>query len=434
MEVYELAERNDPVLAAARSDRNAALESRPQAFAALLPQVTARGTSERVHRDIHDRGSSTFAGVTQSTSDTQEFTQNQASIGLNQSVYDRELWIQLDQTDNTIAAANADYGQARQDLIFRTAEAYFTVLDREDTLIFARANKEATARQLDQAKQRFEVGLIAVTDVLEAQAAYDRARSEVIDAENLLDNAWEALHVIIKPDSVKSLSRLQKEIPLQMPAPENMEQWSKAAQEQNLSIIAAVNDTQFAMKNIEVERSGHYPTLDLVASVTKDHSTGTSGSHIDTSRIGLELNVPLYLGGSVSSQVRQARDELNRAQEVLDRRRREVNEQVRNSYRGIETDIGLVQALRATTVSARSALDATQAGYEVGTRTIIDVLDVQRRMFENENDYAASRYRYVLNGLSLKQAASILSTEDLRVINAWLNDEDLSVAPPGSVY
>ena len=132
--------------------------------------------------------------------------------------------------------------------------------------------------------------------------------------------------------------------------------------------------------------------------------------------------------------MRQAREELSQAQEVLDRRRREVNEQVRNSYRGIETDIGLVQALRATTVSARSALDATQAGYEVGTRTIIDVLDVQRRMFENENDYSASRYRYILNGLSLKQAASILSIEDLRVINAWLNDEDLSVAPPGSVY
>ena len=150
--------------------------------------------------------------------------------------------------------------------------------------------------------------------------------------------------------------------------------------------------------------------------------------------MGLELNVPLYLGGSVTSQVRQARQELRQAQQVLDRRRREVNEQVRNSYRGIETDIGLVQALRATTVSARSALEATQAGYEVGTRTIIDVLDVQRRMYENENDYAASRYRYILNGLSLKQAASTLSIEDLRVINAWLNDEDRSVAPPGSVY
>ena len=434
LEVYELALRNDPVLAAARAQRNAALESRPQALSALLPQFTARGSTERVHRDTHDSGTATALGAAGGNSDRRNFMENRASLNLLQSVYDRGKWIQLNQTDNTIASANAEYGQAQQDLIFRTAEAYFNVLLAKDTLTFTRANKEATARQLDQAKQRFEVGLIAITDVLEAQAAFDRARAEVIDAENELDNAWEALHVIIKPDAVKALSRLQEEVPLQMPEPQDMEQWSQAAQQQNLEIIAAVNDAQFAMKDIQVERSGHFPTLDLEASVTKDHSTGRRGVHVDTSRIGLVLNVPLYEGGSVSSLVRQARQDLSRAQERLDAQRRLVNQQVRDSYRGIESSIGLVQALKATTVSARSALDATQAGYEVGTRTIIDVLDVQRRMFENERDYSEVRYDYILNGLSLKQAASNLSIEDLRTINAWLNDEDLTVVPPGSVY
>jgi len=434
LEVYELALRNDPVLAAARAQRNAALESRPQALAPLLPNIGVTGSTDRVHSDVHDSGSGSFAGATQGNSNNRTFTQNRASIELIQTVYNRGRWIQLDQADNTIASANADYGVAQQGLIFRTSEAYFNVLDRTDTLTFTQANKEATARQLDQAKQRFEVGLIAITDVLEAQAAYDRARSEVIAAENQLDNAWEALHVIIKPDTVKALSRLQEKIPLQMPQPESMEKWSEAAQQQNLAIIASVNDAQFAMKNIEVERSGHYPTLNLEASVTKDHSTGSRGSHFDTSQIGLQMNLPLYEGGSVSSLVRQARQGLNQAQEVLDRQRREVNQQVRDSYRGVESSIGLVEALKATTVSARSALDATQAGYEVGTRTIIDVLDVQRRMFENENDYAASRYAYILNGLSLKQAASILSIEDMRAINAWLNDEDLTVVPAGFAY
>jgi outer membrane protein len=434
LQVYELALRNDPVLAAARSQRNAALESRPQALAPLLPNVQVTGRTDRVNRAVHDAGSNSFAGATRGNSDDSTFSQNQASIGLTQRVYNRGLWIQLDQTDNTIASANADYGVAQQDLIFRTSEAYFNVLLAKDTLTFAGANKEATARQLDQAKQRFEVGLIAITEVLEAQAAFDRARSEVIFAENQLDNAWEALHVIIKPDTVKALSRLQEQIALQMPEPQDMEQWSQAAQQQNLAIIAAVNDAQFAMKDIEVERSGHYPTLDLEASMTKDHSTGSTGSHVDTNRIGLVLNVPLYLGGGVSSRVRQARDDLNRAQERLDAQRREVNRDVRDSYRGVESSIGLVQALKATTVSARSALDATQAGYEVGTRTIIDVLDVQRRMFENERDYSEQRYKYILNGLSLRRAASILSIEDLRAIDAWLNDEDLTVVPAGSFY
>jgi outer membrane protein len=328
--------------------------------------------------------------------------------------------IQLEQTDDVIASAEAQYLAAQQDLMFRTSRAYFGVLDAQENLKFARANKKAIARQLDQAKQRFEVGLIAITDVHEAQAAYDGARSEEIAAINDVNSAWEALFVIIGPRPIEELAPLKPDLPLTPPKPADMEQWSETALKQNLSVIAAYHNAELARKGIELQRSGHYPTLDLVASYGWEDTTSEAASRFESGLVGVQLAVPLYTGGLVSSQVRQARYDFEAAQDNLEAQRRSVDQVVKDAYRGVLTSIAQVEALGATVVSSESALEATEAGYEVGTRTIIDVLNVQRNKFGADRDYAVARYAYVLNGLLLKQAASILSPEDLAQVNAWL--------------
>jgi outer membrane protein len=305
--------------------------------------------------------------------------------------------------------------------MFRVADAYFNVLDAEADLRAAEANKKATARQLEQAKQRFEVGLIAITDVHETQAAYDGANTDVIVSRNAIDTAWEALLEIIGSHPREDLAQLQDPIDLAKPEPADLDQWAETALEQNLLIESAFRSAELARKNIELQRSGHYPTLDLVGSYgTLDNSDSNRGSRSNLGVIGLELNVPLYQGGGVSSAVRQARYDFEAAQDNLEAQRRSVNRTVKDAFRGVDTSISAVQSLAATVVSSKSALEATEAGYEVGTRTIIDVLNVQRNLFESERNYAKARYRYVRSGLLLKQAASILSPDDIAAVNGML--------------
>jgi len=411
-QIYQLAMDNDPTLKAVYAQLNSTKETKPQAKALLLPNISIGGDASRVHLDTQK--SPTFVTGTRS------FNDKSAAISLVQPVYHRDRWIQLEQTDSLIAGAEADYAAAQQDLIFRTAQAYFNILDAKEVLRAAEGNRKAIERQLDQAKQRFEVGLIAITDVYEAQAAFDGARSEEIAAQNQVNNAWEALFQVIGPVPVRELADLKAEFPLKLPQPADINQWAETAQQQNLLVIAAQNDVEFAKQNIELQRSGHYPTLDLVGSYGRDDSSGSLGSKVDTGVIGLQLSVPLYQGGGVVAATRQARYDFQGTQDILDAQRRAVNRQVHDAYRGVETSIAQVEALQATVVSAKSAVEATEAGYEVGTRTIIDVLNVQRNLFESESAYATARYSYVLRGLQLKLAASILSEGDLNNINTWL--------------
>ncbi len=334
-------------------------------------------------------------------------------------IYRREYWVQLDQADDQIAQAEATFAAAEQDLIVRTAQAYFDILYAQDSLEFAKAETAAIGRQLEQAKQRFDVGLIAITAVHEAQAAYDQSRADLIQAENDLDNAWEVLYEITK-QKIKSLASLDENLVLSKPIPNNIEQWGSKALEQNLSIKAAEKTTAIARNNVKVQQSGHFPSLDLVGSSSRDRTSLSTGSDTNTSSIGLQLTVPLYAGGAVNSRTRQARYELEASQENLDKERRSVIRQVRDAYRGVVASISSVKALKASTVSAKSALEATEAGYEVGTRTIVDVLNSQRDLYRSMKNYANVRYNYILSGLKLKQAAGIVSVEDLKQIQPWL--------------
>ena len=413
MSVYQLALQNDPQLQVAREQLNAARETKSLARSQLLPTIGLGASVDAVNRDLK-----TFQGS--SVDDSESFNQSSLGLNLTQPIYRRDRFVQLEQADSSIAQAEAEFAAAEIDLMVRSTTAYFNILSAEDDLRVAKAEREATGRQLEQAQQRFDVGLIAITDVHEAQAAYDAARAAEIAADNGLDNAWEALFEIIGSQPKSNLAKLGDGLQLNPPVPNDLQEWSDTAQQENYSILAAAANLEVLNQEVEVSRSGHYPTLDLVGGYNMNRTNSDTGTETDTATVGLSLEVPIYTGGAVTSGTRQAQANYRAAQQGLDQTRRGVNRQVRDAFRGVLSTISQVEALKAATISAQSALESTQAGYEVGTRTIVDVLNVQRNLFSSQRDYLNSRYSYIINGLSLKSAAGNLSEEDLQRVNSWL--------------
>ncbi len=413
MTIYQLALQNDPQLQASKEQLNAAREAKSLARSQLLPNIGLGATYDSVRRDLK-----TSQGVSVDNTDTY----NQTGLGLNltQPIYRRDRLVQLEQADSSIAQAESQYAAAEIDLMVRSTTAYFNILSAEDDLRVAIAEREATGRQLEQAQQRFDVGLIAITDVHEAQAAFDAARAAEIAAENGLDNSWEALFEIIGTQPKSNLAKLGDRLQMNPPVPNDLQAWSDSAQQENFSILAANASLEVLNQEVEVSRSGHYPTLDLVGGYNLSRSDYEFATEADTASVGLELQVPIYTGGAVSAQTRQSLANYRAAQQSLDQTRRAVNRQVRDAFRGVLSSISQVEALKAATVSAQSALESTQAGYEVGTRTIVDVLNVQRNLFSSQRDYLNSRYAYIINALLLKAAAGNLSEEDLQRANGWL--------------
>ncbi|MGV6827690.1 MAG: TolC family outer membrane protein [bacterium] len=408
VEVFDLAKAKDPQIRAALAQRESTREARPIAMAGLLPNIGMSGNLQYRNQTFDD-----------TAIDDEDFGSAGLSVDLLQPIYRRDRVLAVEQAEWQLEQADADYASAEQDLIFRTATAYFGVLAAQEDVEFAKAELTAIERQLDQAQQRFEVGLIAVTDVHEAQARFDQSRADLIRAENNLDNAWEELRTIIatKPDQ---LAQLQDEMPLTPPDPAEIDEWSDMALKNSPIVQASSHATQIAQREIDRQHAGHYPTLDLFAGYSTNRTGRNEVSDSDDAQIGVLLDVPLYQGGGVSAATRKARQDLMVSQENLDNTRRLVDREVRDSYRGVQASISGVRALEASTVSAQSALDATEAGFEVGTRTQIDVLNSQRDFFRAKRDYAQARYNYILLHLRLRQAAGILSIEDLKEFNKLL--------------
>jgi outer membrane protein len=414
--VYRQALTADPTWLAATAAWQAALEAKPQSLAGVLPSLALSGVASRDRFDPRNDDP-----VSYSTSQTY-------SVGLRQPVYRRDRFIQLQQADSLVAQADAEYAAARQELILRAAIRYFVVLGARDNLEFVRADKAALTRTLDQARQRFEVGLAAITDTLKAQAAYDIAVSDEISAEQLLADAQEALRELtgVLPATLEVLGA---DIPLTVPQPDDQEQWVAAAMEQNYLILAARAATDSARQQIEVLRSGHYPDIDLTADYSYRDSTfgGFTPLERNDSAIGIELSLPLYQGGLVNSQVREQVALYQQAQEQQEEQYRATERQTRNNYRGIVSGISRVQALHKAIESNAKAYEAAQSGFDVGTRDIIDVLDAQRELLRARRDHARARYDYLLDTLRLKQAAGILDENDLAQVNDMLDP-----APAGS--
>jgi outer membrane protein len=265
------------------------------------------------------------------------------------------------------------------------------------------------------------VGLIPITGVHESQARYDQARANEIAAQSALDHALEALREITAREEQRgALAAVAQELPLKMPVPPKIDDWAQFALQQNPAVIAAQDAAEAARKEIEIKRSGHYPTVQLVGSHTITRTDSPVGSDTDVSSIGVQLAIPLYAGGGIVSRTREAQFNFEAAQDRLEQSRRSVEREVRDAYRGVESNISQVEALKATTVSAASALEATQAGYDVGTRTIVDVLNAESDLFRAKRQYLKARYDYIVNGIALKQAAGTLAAEDLQAVNALL--------------
>ncbi|MCK5649052.1 MAG: TolC family outer membrane protein, partial [Gammaproteobacteria bacterium] len=307
--------------------------------------------------------------------------------------------------------------------IIRVANAYFNTLSAIDFVTFSKSEKKAIGRQLDQAKRRYEVGIIAITDVHEAQAGYDNANAQVIRAENEVLIAKEFLRELAG-QYIENVSPLAAKIPLDPPAPENIQHWVDQSLIGNYTLLAAREDTYAQKENIELQRSGHYPTLGLKASYGYNSFNGPTSSfanNYNESEIGLNLSIPIYEGNAVTSRTKQAQYDFHSSQDAYNQVRNDTERNTRSSYLNVISEVSRVQALHQAVISNESALKATEAGFEVGTRTIVDVLNVQRDLFRAKQEYSDSRYTYILNTLRLKQASGDLARVDIETVNGWLN-------------
>ena len=458
--VYQRALQNDPQLREAEATRLAALEAKPQALSALLPQLTGNGLISR-ERDtgiqnttesvtLPPCNAATPAGVPCAAAGTPatavesfpfsgkvDTTIHHYTVDLKQSLFKWENWESLKRADSQVAQAEADYQAAQQDLMERVAQRYFDVLGAQDDLEAQQVALISVSRQLDQAEARYQIGLIAVTDVEEARASHDSTAAAVIAAKRTLASTLELLREIIG-DPFDFLARPIEPFEMANPDPISEERWVEMALRQNLSLVSSRLAADIALENASIARGGHFPTLDLMGSAGKLDSNGidtfddgspAGGTTLMQKQrlIGIQLTFPIYSGGLVSSQVRQAVYQHRAAKERLERVARQTEHDARDAYLGVLSEISRVKALHRAVESNLIALRATESGYEAGTRTAVDVLQSRQQWVQAQTDYAHSRYAYMLNVIKLQQAAGTLSEQSLQRINALLTD---TPAPP----
>jgi len=458
--VYQRALQNDPQLREAEATRLAALEAKPQALASLLPQLSANGQISR-ERDTGQQNTTqavslppcngtTPPGVPCSPAGTPstvfesfpfsgrvDTTIHHYTVDLKQNLFRWENWEALKRADSQVAQAEADYQAAQQDLMERVAQRYFDVLGAQDDLEAQQVALTSVNRQLDQAEARYQIGLIAVTDVEEARASHDSRAAAVIAAKRSLASTLELLREIIG-DPFDTLARPIEPFEMANPDPISEDRWVEMALQQNLLLVSSRLAADIARENASSARGGHYPTLDLVGSAGKLNNNGVDtfddgspagGTTLSQKQrsIGIQLTFPIYSGGLVSSQVRQAVYQHRAAKERLERVARQTEHDARDAYLGVLSEISRVKALHRAVESNLIALRATESGYEAGTRTAVDVLQSRQLWVQAQTDYARSRYDYMLNVIKLQQAAGTLSEQSLQRINALLTD---TPAPP----
>jgi len=436
LEIYQQALQSDPRIHEAEARRLASLEAEPQARGVLLPQINFSAEWSESNSSGPGNYADGAGGTLPGTSDA-DFNDTDWRFSLRQTLFRWDQIVDLRRADKLVAKAEADREAAQQDLVIRVGQTYFDVLGAEDRLTSLHANRQAIARQLEQAKQRFDVGLIAITDVQESQAAYDQAVADEIGAKRSLATAREFLREITG-EYVSNLSAPGDEFPMRAPTPASEKDWVDLALGQNLVLVSSRLDEKLARDEISYRRNGHYPTVDLVARTGSSERDGDGIARLDDDpatpilfsvdresdddSFGIEFTVPLFSGGSTSSRVREAVYLHRAAREQLQRVTRETERQTRDAYLGVLSEMSRVEALEQAVESSRTALEATQAGFDVGTRTIVDVLDSQFALYRAITLFYQARYDYLMNVLRLKQAAGSLQIQDLENIDQWLKE------------
>ncbi len=460
--IFDQAVVNDPLIREAEANRRATREARPQAWAAYLPQINGRWTKG------DDEGSqdSLFPRLVPDPSDPNPdvdarplVIQTQRQVGesaperttwgieLRQSIFNWGGLVGLRQASRVAAQADADYGVAQQDLSLRVATRYFDVLAAQDNVQAQQASLDAISRQLEQADKRFEVGLIAITDVQEARAARDTAAADLIASKRQLATAQELLREITDLQ-YSALATPRETMPLTPPEPADPQKWVEASMNQNLALTSSRLGADIARDDVRVAFGGHLPQIDLV--VGKDHfesddvqtfapipdrgfpgGSAPSSQETDTDKsISLQVTVPIWSSGGTQSRVRASEFRWQAARQRLERVSRETERTARDAYLGVISEISRVTALKQALESSATALKATEAGYDVGTRTAVDVLDARRTLVQAQTNYSRSRYDYVLNVLRLKAAAGVLDRAAIEDVNSFLEQPPAPANPP----
>ena len=417
--VYNEAVKNNADLAAARANYAAISEVVPQARAGLLPNLSAGADAMNTDTDVDTR-----SGNVDSSRSGLSYQAN-----LSQPLFRADRWFQFQAAKATDQQYALQLSATEQNLILQSAETYFAVLRAQDTLASTKAEEAAFKRQLDQANERFDVGLSDKTVVLEAQAGYDTARANRILAERSVDDAFQAL-VTLTNREYASIEGILHTLPVLEPTPNDAKAWVDTAAQQNLNLQASNYAVNAAEETLRQNKAGHAPTLDAVARYQKgdNDSLGFTNNDLaspydgdaEQTSIGLQLNIPIYSGGLTSSQVREAYHRLSQSEQERESLRRQVVENTRNLHRAVNTDVEQVQARRQSIISNQSAVEATEIGYQVGTRNIVDVLDAQRQLYTSVRNYNNTRYDYILDNLRLKQAAGTLNPGDLQDLTRYL--------------
>ena len=429
--VFEDAVTSDPVIRQADANRLAAREARPQAWAAVLPQLNATAALT----GDHNSGTQPFFGTNPNGTPfvvaapaTVDTTTRQWGVNLRQNVFSWSNWVALKAAAKEVAQAEATYQAAEQQLILRVSQAYFNVLAAEAGLEANQTSLEAISRQLDQANKRFEVGLIAITDVEDAKAARDTAAAAVIAAKRTLATSEDQLQEITG-QKYDRLAKPGTDMPLRSPEPADQGRWVDISLQQNLSLISSRLSADIARDNVRAAFGGHLPTLDVVAGrsyqnqgVNESFAGQPFGydTYFNERQLGLQFTLPLFSGGATQSKVRQTQYQWIAAKEAVVQSSRATERQARDAYLGVISGIARVQALRQAVESNHTAVRATEAGYDVGTRTSVDVLNARRLLVQAETDYANSRYDYIVSVLQLRLAAGNLDRAQLTEINNWL--------------
>ncbi len=439
--VYEDATHNDPQVRAADANRLAQRELRPQAWAALLPHLTGSASWTKDKQDGTESSllfnPSLIPPVNLPLST--DSTAKRWGLNLQQSIFSWSNLMTLQESANQVAQAEATYQAAQQSLILRVSQAYFNVLSAQDNLDAQQASLEAIARQLDQANKRFDVGLIAITDVEEAKAARDTAAAQVIAAKRTLATTNDQLGEITG-QKYDALSKPGDHMPLNNPEPASEDKWVQVSLDQNLTLVSSRLAADIARDNVKVAFGGHLPEISLTASRVRTNTDETESlggpsvafpTTLTDKQYAFQISVPIFSGGLTQSRVRQAQYSWIAAKETVVQNSRATERQARDAYLGVISGIARVQALRQALESSQTALKATEAGYEVGTRTAVDVLNARRQLVQAQTEYALSRYDYILSIIQLRLAAGTLNRNDLVEVGQWLdvNEATTPAAP-----
>ncbi|MFO9549403.1 TolC family outer membrane protein [Legionella pneumophila serogroup 1] len=415
MDIYQQALENDTTFKEAYDTYMSSTEAIPQARAALYPQV---GLGSQAGRNYQDAVAGAFSA-------NQYYGSYLWQVNASQALFNYQAWAKVAQAKASVKAAQATFNDAAQNLILRTAKAYFDVLFAKDTLDFAEAKKRANKRQYDQATQRFQVGLDAITSVYEAKAAYDQSIATVIAARNNQINQSENLRKLTN-HVYETLAPLKdSKIPLVKPEPNDVNQWIDTGLKQNYKLYAAKYNLEVAKDNVKAISAGNWPVFSLQSNASQVHNNASGNTVFIPSKqtqanIAIAMNFPVFQGGLVQAQTRQAQYGFQSTSEKLEQTYRDVIVNSRIAFNTITDGISKVKADRQTVISVQNSLQSTEAQFEVGTRTMVDVVNAQQRLFEAQEQLARDQYDLINSILTLKYLAGTLNVNDLEQINSWL--------------